>query len=98
MPDGSSSAAPVTSPGPSSPKNCRTRRGAIFLSFPLASSTSSFVLARGKTTRFDCADDWCHQSDATIDEFTGAALGGVRSEEHTSELQSQFHLVCRLLL
>src|SRR5689334_25395058 len=29
----------------------------------------------------------------------GAALGHVvRSEEHTSELQSQFHLVCRLLL
>src|SRR5689334_23237552 len=25
-------------------------------------------------------------------------LGGERSEEHTSELQSQFHLVCRLLL
>src|SRR5438309_609104 len=25
-------------------------------------------------------------------------LGQVRSEEHTSELQSQFHLVCRLLL
>src|SRR5689334_24727745 len=24
--------------------------------------------------------------------------GKVRSEEHTSELQSQFHLVCRLLL
>src|SRR5689334_24780033 len=24
--------------------------------------------------------------------------GGRRSEEHTSELQSQFHLVCRLLL
>src|SRR5689334_24686591 len=23
---------------------------------------------------------------------------GIRSEEHTSELQSQFHLVCRLLL
>src|SRR5689334_10995150 len=28
----------------------------------------------------------------------GAAGGGLRSEEHTSELQSQFHLVCRLLL
>src|SRR5689334_23996814 len=27
----------------------------------------------------------------------GAGVGG-RSEEHTSELQSQFHLVCRLLL
>src|SRR5438309_2813012 len=26
------------------------------------------------------------------------APGGGRSEEHTSELQSQFHLVCRLLL
>src|SRR5689334_24232109 len=26
------------------------------------------------------------------------AAGGARSEEHTSELQSQFHLVCRLLL
>src|SRR5689334_24595596 len=27
-----------------------------------------------------------------------AARRDVRSEEHTSELQSQFHLVCRLLL
>src|SRR5438309_3702579 len=26
------------------------------------------------------------------------AIPGTRSEEHTSELQSQFHLVCRLLL
>src|SRR5689334_23761776 len=26
------------------------------------------------------------------------AKAGFRSEEHTSELQSQFHLVCRLLL
>src|SRR5689334_23805563 len=25
------------------------------------------------------------------------AVGDLRSEEHTSELQSQFHLVCRLL-
>src|SRR5689334_24320640 len=28
----------------------------------------------------------------------GPPLRGLRSEEHTSELQSQFHLVCRLLL
>src|SRR5438477_9083008 len=28
----------------------------------------------------------------------GASLGGVRSEEHTSELQSHVNLVCRLLL
>src|SRR5689334_25128483 len=35
--------------------------------------------------------------------INGMTLGGLasvmpRSEEHTSELQSQFHLVCRLLL
>src|SRR5687768_18283417 len=28
----------------------------------------------------------------------GAGKGGLRSEEHTSELQSRLHLVCRLLL
>src|SRR2546422_5209583 len=27
-----------------------------------------------------------------------ATIGGERSEEHTSELQSRLHLVCRLLL
>src|SRR2546422_8488856 len=31
-------------------------------------------------------------------EVGGAALVHVRSEEHTSELQSRLHLVCRLLL
>src|SRR6267143_6333969 len=31
-----------------------------------------------------------------LDELLGDHAG--RSEEHTSELQSQFHLVCRLLL
>src|SRR3989338_10289293 len=35
----------------------------------------------------------------TFYNLTGATLGAaLRSEEHTSELQSQFHLVCRLLL
>src|SRR5689334_24525985 len=34
-----------------------------------------------------------------IDELhTIVGAGAARSEEHTSELQSQFHLVCRLLL
>src|SRR2546422_8266552 len=31
-------------------------------------------------------------------EVRAAASGEVRSEEHTSELQSRLHLVCRLLL
>src|SRR2546427_6661363 len=30
--------------------------------------------------------------------LAGAAAGGARSEEHTSELQSQSNIVCRLLL
>src|SRR5438309_5958588 len=30
--------------------------------------------------------------------LAGDRPGAARSEEHTSELQSQFHLVCRLLL
>src|SRR5689334_24105256 len=33
-----------------------------------------------------------------VDEPGAASAGAERSEEHTSELQSQFHLVCRLLL
>src|SRR5438309_7352154 len=34
----------------------------------------------------------------TTDPVTGNPVFSGRSEEHTSELQSQFHLVCRLLL
>src|SRR2546429_2524377 len=33
-----------------------------------------------------------------LEEDGTARLGGLRSEEHTSELQSRLHLVCRLLL
>src|SRR3989338_9462360 len=43
--------------------------------------------------------------DGTDQKITGVGIReyydrmpGLRSEEHTSELQSQFHLVCRLLL
>src|SRR2546427_7919766 len=35
---------------------------------------------------------------ATKHLVTGQRLAGIRSEEHTSELQSQSNLVCRLLL
>src|SRR2546422_7488679 len=34
----------------------------------------------------------------TADVEVDAAFAGQRSEEHTSELQSRLHLVCRLLL
>src|SRR5437660_2696443 len=37
-------------------------------------------------------------NDGTAQRMIGALLRGSRSEEHTSELQSRGHLVCRLLL
>src|SRR5689334_24364632 len=43
--------------------------------------------------RHDAQDGW-RQRRGNL----GLAHVGDRSEEHTSELQSQFHLVCRLLL
>src|SRR5258708_20018438 len=39
---------------------------------------------------------WSHQSSAGL--RTSLSLSSKRSEEHTSELQSPDHLVCRLLL
>src|SRR5438309_12098034 len=41
-----------------------------------------------------------HQTHFQVTEVNGVRqpFVGYRSEEHTSELQSQFHLVCRLLL
>src|SRR2546422_7923794 len=43
------------------------------------------------------ADEW--DADTTVSTGQGVATGKLtRSEEHTSELQSRLHLVCRLLL
>src|SRR2546422_6179670 len=36
--------------------------------------------------------------DLVVADFTVSPAGDLRSEEHTSELQSRLHLVCRLLL
>src|SRR3712207_7538124 len=38
------------------------------------------------------------RSPGSTDQVTGPPCGRVRSEEHTSELQSRQYLVCRLLL
>src|SRR5689334_13664786 len=47
----------------------------------------------------DARFDWDNQAtwEQTLRGATGLYLVSPRSEEHTSELQSQFHLVCRLL-
>src|SRR5690348_17591824 len=44
------------------------------------------------TRRFDA------RLSAGIGDIEGISIGAIRSEEHTSELQSPVHLVCRLLL
>src|SRR2546422_6086785 len=49
----------------------------------------------------DTVKDWMAESRVGLKHlpvFYGDASVGERSEEHTSELQSRLHLVCRLLL
>src|SRR2546430_7616714 len=43
-------------------------------------------------------NQWKHLVAAKMEVDATFVLGGKRSEEHTSELQSQSNLVCRLLL
>src|SRR2546429_6409003 len=45
-----------------------------------------------------CLEHHGGQADGTGHQRHGQHLGAPRSEEHTSELQSRLHLVCRLLL
>src|SRR5438067_4747040 len=44
------------------------------------------------------AVDLRHRDDRSRPRRDGARISAARSEEHTSELQSRFDLVCRLLL
>src|SRR5438067_6912022 len=47
-----------------------------------------------------CSKSFCRRSNAVVRSNVAATaqMSGARSEEHTSELQSRFDLVCRLLL
>src|SRR5689334_24122036 len=49
--------------------------------------------------RLSCGTMTLHRRlEERLARFTGHEAAVLRSEEHTSELQSQFHVVCRLLL
>src|SRR5437868_10671357 len=57
---------------------------------------NSSTAARGKINRLG-AGSAGYQGDADLRQHGGSGDAG-RSEEHTSELQSRFDIVCRLLL
>src|SRR5689334_23757756 len=59
------------------------------------------TLFRSHTHAFTCGRELTRRIshlDRIRDNDVYGLFPGFRSEEHTSELQSQFHLVCRLLL
>src|SRR2546430_6774743 len=68
--------------------------------FRSARKISAAIAARGKRARFNRTlfETITEPPPQSAKEFTTAALRFDRSEEHTSELQSQSNLVCRLLL
>src|SRR5690625_4093914 len=61
-------------------------------------STSSSCAESALPEEESCATASATQITAVVSSATAAASLPIRSEEHTSELQSRGHLVCRLLL
>src|SRR5438309_7817306 len=57
-----------------------------------------FVLWNNEETGLNGSRAYVEQRQALQGKEDPPGSGKYRSEEHTSELQSQFHLVCRLLL
>src|SRR5258708_24659241 len=70
--------------------------------FPYTTLFRSQVEFDGGELFVEAVDDGQVEGGGVLDAGIGEALGdvhlGARSEEHTSELQSPDHLVCRLLL
>src|SRR5205809_3394945 len=56
------------------------------------------TLFRSSSSARRCASSSCIAGTCTASWPCGASAAWPRSEEHTSELQSRLHLVCRLLL
>src|SRR5689334_22730632 len=63
-----------------------------------SSSPSEWVISRASRTARVRYRSPRPMRARTLASSGDSAASGARSEEHTSELQSQFHLVCRLLL
>src|SRR2546422_6544275 len=72
----------------------RSRRSRDSLLYVERSSLGSGTFEQRTTVLLDPADGSVRQ----VDQVTTQQGQKARSEEHTSELQSRLHLVCRLLL
>src|SRR2546422_3925537 len=59
---------------------------------------ATVVRVRGSAYRHEGAKLAVAENGTTAGNVSGGCLEQDRSEEHTSELQSRLHLVCRLLL
>src|SRR5256884_3534464 len=58
-----------------------------------------FIVINDRQSRERRRFSWCHEyAHVLLDKDTIGMVSRERSEEHTSELQSRLHLVCRLLL
>src|SRR5438309_8914089 len=66
--------------------------------FPYTTLFRSSKKGRSTSSRSTCTSRRVEEAAEMARAAGGSARRGDRSEEHTSELQSQFHLVCRLLL
>ena len=84
----------------------QNKRGEIALTYiyGIGRSSSAKILDKAGVNRDLKVSEWSDDQAAKIREIIGAEfkvegdLRSERSEEHTSELQSRFDLVCRLLL
>src|SRR5699024_11940806 len=69
----------------------------IYISFSFVLSCA-YTTIRGDGISIPCSNSFSFTSFRMILAPSHCITGNVRSEEHTSELQSRFDLVCRLLL
>src|SRR2546429_3882635 len=83
----------------------RPPRSTLFPYTTLFRSCSSYarpgtllLRVRCRRTRFALSPSPLHEARRCPPNLRHTRRGGNRSEEHTSELQSRLHLVCRLLL
>src|SRR2546422_10185668 len=73
--------------------------GPPFVAYGLALAGADEYLARGRRSSIPSGpESWATRLTRWRFNFFPAYRGTGRSEEHTSELQSRLHLVCRLLL